>query len=157
MHLNYSLVTFQIAQTEADLQACLEVRRRVFVVEQSVPEELEVDEYESVSTHVLVRAHRQPIGAARFRASPSRSAKFERVAIVAPARGLGLGARLMRELHRLAREAGYDTGVLSAQVPVISFYERLGYIAEGPVYMDAGIPHRTMRRGLAFVDTGLRA
>ncbi|BDZ43827.1 hypothetical protein GCM10025865_31260 [Paraoerskovia sediminicola] len=75
-----------------------------------------------------------------------------RVAVARTARGTGAGARVMRELERIALAEHAPSGTvvveLSAQVRAIGFYERLGYVVDGPVYLDAGIEHRDARRTL---------
>jgi len=89
----------------------------------------------------------QPAGTARLRVVEGL-AKAERVAVLERFRGAGVGAALMRALEGEARRRGLDQMVLHAQVRVIPFYERLGYAAHGPVFDDAGIPHRAMRKRL---------
>jgi len=74
--------------------------------------------------------------------------KAERVAVRRPFRGAGVGRALMRALEDEARALGRRELVLNAQLPVVAFYERLGYRAEGPEFLEAGIPHRAMRKPL---------
>ena len=75
--------------------------------------------------------------------------KIGRVAVLADRRGTGVGAALMRAaLQVLARQPGITTARLGAQTHALGFYERLGFVAEGPEYDDAGIPHRDMSRAL---------
>ena len=136
--------TVRIARAD-ELADCIEVRREVFVVGQDVPETLEVDGLDPECIHFIATVEDKAVGTARLRFVDG-SAKAERVAVLETARGLHLGHRLMDALEAEARRRGHQEVVLSAQVPVISFYERRGYRAEGPVYKDAGIDHRTMRR-----------
>ncbi len=138
-------VTVTMATSE-ELPDCISVRRDVFVVGQNVPEDLEVDGLDVQCTHFIARVDGRAVGTARLRITPEGIAKAERVAVRADVRGQRLGHRLMDALEAEARRQGHDEVVLSAQVPVIPFYEARGYVAEGPVYLDAGIDHRTMRR-----------
>ena len=143
-----------IATTPADRQACYALRRAVFVAEQGVPLELEIesDEQEDHCTHLLVRDDDRDddrgrgavVATARLKVLDGGEAKAQRVAVVASARGKGAGAAVMHALHDEAWRRGCTRVVLSAQVTAIPFYERLGYVAVGPVYDDAGLPHRDM-------------
>lgn len=133
----------------SELPACLDVRHEVFVVGQRVPEALEVDGLDEACTHFLALADDgRAIGAARLRITEDGRAKAERVAVRATHRGQGLGAKLMDALEAEARARGFAEVVLSAQAPVIPFYEGRGYVPEGPIYDEAGIPHRKMRLAL---------
>lgn len=132
-----------------DLQACLDVRERVFVREQGVPLDREVDGKDDEATHFLARdADGRPVGCARLREYERGTAKVERVAVLADRRGEGWGKDVMAAVEEHARRAGYDEAVLDAQVPVVGFYDVLGYEARGEVFEDAGIPHRRMRKSL---------
>ncbi|MEV4561911.1 GNAT family N-acetyltransferase [Kitasatospora sp. NPDC049285] len=151
-------VEIRVAGTEDELALVRAVRREVFVEEQNVPEELEYDAYDATSLHLLATgADGAALGTARL---ISRAQALEvtggvadrvllvRLAVVRSARGTGLGARLVRAVEEQGRERGAVTLELHAQVAAPGFYERLGYAAEGPVYQDAGIAHRTMTRVL---------
>ena len=131
-----------------ELPNCLAIRLEVFVQGQSVPLDEEIDGLDEQCTQFLAQRDGMPMGTARLRITPGGEARAERVAVLDQARGAGLGSALMALLHDTARQQGHDEVVLHAQVPVIPFYERLGYCAEGPVFMDCDIPHRTMRKGL---------
>ncbi|WP_100835786.1 GNAT family N-acetyltransferase [Kitasatospora fiedleri] len=151
-------VSIRVVDGEPDLALARRVRHEVFVVEQQVPAELEYDEYDATSAHLLAVG---PDGAALGTARMISGAQalgltggvegrvlLGRLAVVGSARGTGLGARLVRAVEELGRERGAREVELHAQVQALGFYERLGYVAEGPVYDDAGIPHRTMTRVL---------
>ena len=131
-----------------ELATCLAVRREVFIEGQRVPEALEIDGLDGEAFHVLACDDDAAIGTARMRVVDG-AAKIERVAVRAPYRGRGVGAKMMDALEAEAAQRGLTRLVLSAQVEVIPFYERRGYVAEGPEYLDADIPHRTMRRTVA--------
>jgi len=134
--------------SEADLAAALEVRREVFIEEQDVPEELELDGKDGEATHFLARIDGDPVGTARLREYDDGVAKVERVAVREPLRGEGWGERIMAAVESHAREAGYERVRLAAQVPVVGFYERLGYEIVSEEFEDAGIPHRSMEKPL---------
>jgi len=129
------------------LQEAIDLRMVVFVVEQAVPEEEEVDGEDPAATHVVLRRDGRVVGTARLRVLDDVG-KIERVAVDRSLRGFGLGRRVMDAIEAQARAARCAQGLLAAQVQVIPFYEKLGYVAEGPIFLDAGIDHRWMRKGL---------
>ncbi|WP_033354611.1 GNAT family N-acetyltransferase [Kitasatospora aureofaciens] len=150
-------VSVRVAEGEADLEQVRAVRREVFVVEQNVPEELEYDEYDATSVHVLAVGADGALGTGRLifgeealklTGGVEGRVLLGRLAVLAAARGTGLGVELVRAIEAAGRERGGVEVELHAQVRALGFYERLGYVAEGPVYDDAGIPHRTMTRVL---------
>ncbi len=118
------------------------IRHRVFVEEQQVPEELEQDEFDPVSLHVLAldRGGRA-IGTGRL----LPDGHIGRLAVLAEWRGHGVGVALMNSLLELARERNFPEVALNAQTSAIPFYDRLGFQTEGEEFMEAGIPHRSMR------------
>jgi predicted GNAT family N-acyltransferase len=135
---------------EAGMEAAIDIRHRVFVEGQGVPEARELDGRDDEATHFLAREGDTVVGTARLReyAAEQGIAKVERVAVLEARRGDGWGTRLMDAVERHAREQGYERVLLHAQVPVIEFYERLGYAAHGEAFEDAGIPHREMTKAL---------
>lgn len=129
------------------------VRRVVFIDEQSVPEEEEIDGRDAECVHVLLSVEGRTEGTARLRwVEGGTVAKVERVAVHRRGRGRGWGARIMGVLHGLAARTGTDELRLGAQLTALGFYERLGYTAFGPVFDDAGIDHRMMRRAVAVEE-----
>lgn len=118
------------------------VRFGVFVLEQDVPEDLELDLHDPDCVHWLVRA---ADGDAIATARLSPDGQIGRMAVVPDWRGRGVGCALLRAMIRHARDTGLPTPHLHAQEQAIAFYEREGFIAEGPSFDDAGIPHRAMR------------
>ncbi|MFN3294625.1 MAG: GNAT family N-acetyltransferase [Gemmobacter sp.] len=127
-----------------DIAACRALRRIVFIEEQGVPEADEIDDLDEVAVHLLARVGGQPAGSARLLVQGS-TGKIGRVCVLAPLRGTGLGAALVRAgVARLAAEPGVERVKLGAQTHALGFYERLGFQAVGPEYLDAGIRHRDM-------------
>lgn len=150
--------TTRTAVDESDLAACFQVRKEVFVGEQNVPEEIEYDSYDADALHVIaVAADGAPLGTGRLLHGVGVAAKIGgdltvgslgRLAVTSRARGLGVGAALVRAIEEAARGLGLAAVDLHAQTHALGFYERLGYVAYGPEFPDAGIPHRAMRRSL---------
>jgi predicted GNAT family N-acyltransferase len=132
--------------TLADAHA---VRRAVFVEEQGVPAELELDGLdERASQFVAYDSGERPVGTARLRTPKEGQGKPERVAVRDSHRGEGLGERLMAAVEAAAREQGCDRLVLHAQTTVEAFYEQLGYETASGVFEEAGIPHVRMEKEL---------
>ena len=144
-----SEIVCRLCETEADRAAAMRIRLEVFVEDQGVPAELEPDEYDAVAIHLLaVDTHTgDVVGTARI-VDKNGAAKIGRVAIRPPFRARGVGRALMQAVMAEARCRRLNPAILDAQVPVIPFYERLGFVAEGPEFDDAGIPHRRMTRTL---------
>ncbi|MBP7126768.1 GNAT family N-acetyltransferase [Myxococcota bacterium] len=140
--------TVRTVADQEGLQACRRLRREVFVEEQGVSEEEEWDGRDGEALHLLAEGEDGPVGTARVRMVGSGVAKVERVAVRKEFRGRGIGRLLMEAAEARARALGAQEAVLGAQVTAIPFYERLGWTPEGPVFLDAGIPHRKMRKAL---------
>jgi predicted GNAT family N-acyltransferase len=137
----------KIEQT-TNLAACLALRRTVFIEEQRVPEDREMDGLDDNALHLLATQDGQPIGSARILLD-RETGKIGRVCVLPQARGTGLGAALIRAaLDVLRVQPGITRAKLGAQTHALGFYEKLGFTAYGPVYDDAGIPHRDMTRDL---------
>ncbi|MDA8869945.1 GNAT family N-acetyltransferase [Rhizobiaceae bacterium] len=134
------------ARDDAERQACYDIRQAVFVDEQNVPEELERDEYDdSGSVHFIALAEGVPLGTGRLRIVGGM-AKVQRVAVLSVARRTGAGQALMEAMANHVRAHALAPVItLGAQETAIGFYERLGYEGVGPMFDDAGIPHREMR------------
>ncbi|OZI13043.1 GNAT family N-acetyltransferase [Bacillaceae bacterium SAS-127] len=133
------------AKTEKELQDALHIRKLVFVEEQLVPLDLEIDEYEDSSIHFVLYDADKPCGAGRFRTKDGMG-KAERICVLAAARGKGAGQLIMNALEDIAKEQHLPGVILSAQIHAIPFYEKLGYDVISEKYMDAGIPHKTMKK-----------
>jgi predicted GNAT family N-acyltransferase len=127
------------------MPAALGLRHEVFVVEQGVPAELEMDELDRLATHLVAIRAGQVVGTLRI-LEEGAVAKIGRVAVLAALRRTGIGARLMQRAVESISGKGFSEIVLHAQVSVQSFYQRLGYVAEGDVFDEAGIPHVAMRK-----------
>ena len=135
----------RLADWVRDQAALQQIRRVVFVEEQRVPEALEWDGIDGDCRHVIAEnAAGQPIGCARL----LPDGHIGRVAVLASARGQGVGDALLERMISLAVELGYPRVVVNAQTHAVAFYARHGFVAFGPEFDDAGIPHRAMERTL---------
>ena len=146
--------------TAEELATCLRLRWTVFIEEQGVPPSLERDGYDRVAApgahaepiHALAespsrwKAQPVPTGAGRITWLGDGLAKVQRMAVVADARGKGVGAALLRFLEDEARKAGARRFTLGAQLTARGFYKKLGYQEVGEVFLDAGIEHIKMEK-----------
>lgn len=127
-----------------DIATCRALRRKVFIEEQGVSEADEVDDLDDQAIHLLATENCTPLGSARLLVL-GETGKVGRVCVLAGARGTGLGAALMRAaIAEFRKIPGVTKVKLGAQTHALGFYERLGFTATGPEYLDAGIPHRDM-------------
>ncbi|HEY0722252.1 MAG TPA: GNAT family N-acetyltransferase [Gammaproteobacteria bacterium] len=121
------------------------VREQVFMIEQKVSKELEWDGLDSHAVHLLARDQAgNPIGTVRMLGD----GHVGRMAVLKPWRTRGVGSSLLKTIIATARSVGMERVFLDAQIQAIGFYERFGFVAEGPEFMDAGIPHRHMTLSL---------
>lgn len=132
----------EVAEVEfADrLDEIRSIRFTVFVDEQEVPAEIEMDEWDERSRHVLASVAGVSIGTGRL----LPDGHIGRVAVLKEWRGKGIGLVLMKELMRMGETSNMARFILSAQTHAIPFYERLGFCVLGDVYEEAGIPHVEM-------------
>ncbi len=138
--------------TQSDMDDALSVRRAVFIEEQRVSEDEEIDEHDRDGgwfgdvAQMTGYIDGRPVVTGRMMADSTTEADAHigRVAVLKELRGKGYGKQLMLALHDEARERGYGNLRLGAQLHAIPFYERLGYVASGDVFLDAGIEHRRM-------------
>jgi predicted GNAT family N-acyltransferase len=126
------------------MAAVYALRREVFVVEQHIPQELEVDEDDKIATHVAALLEGRVIATLRIVAH-GQSAKIGRMAVAASLRKTGVGRTLMEFAETSAADRGFEKIVLGAQLTACDFYKRLGYVEEGPVFEDAGLPQMARR------------
>jgi predicted GNAT family N-acyltransferase len=141
-----------VIRTAEELHEALMIRRKVFIVEQSVPECEEIDEFDQSpisAIHFLARRDGIPVATARVRLMNNGArAKIQRVATLAEYRQQGIGHALMRSIVSHIREnhrPPVQELYLEAQVHAILFYEKLGFEPFGDEFLDVGIPHRAMR------------
>lgn len=134
---------------ETDLKKAFEIRKIVFVDEQEVPIELEMDEFDKDAIHFLCCTDDlgEAIGASRLRFIDNYG-KLERICVLKPHRGQAYGKQLIRRMEEEIVEVGFHLAKLNAQVYAIGFYEQLGYNVISDSFYDAGIEHVTMEKKL---------
>lgn len=117
------------------------IRFEVFVEEQGVPQEIELDEHDATSVHAVAFDGDAAIATGRL----LLDGHIGRMAVLKRARGGGVGSAILKRLVAAAQARGDAEVVLSSQVHAMRFYSLHGFVAEGAEYMDAGIPHKDMR------------
>jgi len=147
-----SAATIIHVDNEEQLQRCLDIRKEVFVEEQKVPIDLEIDEYDKIDPdvhHVLIEMEGAYAATGRLIYYKDNAAKMQRIAVRQEFRSKGVGKILLLALEELARELGLTKSVLDAQCHAEGFYAKLGYetISTEP-FDDAGIPHVRMVKPL---------
>ena len=130
------------ADFTADFASIRRVRETVFIAEQRVPRELEFDDRDPLCIHVLAFDGTTPVGTGRL--DLDYGGKVGRVAVIATHRRAGVGKAVMERLHAIARERNHTRLWCHAQLTAVPFYERLGYVSSGPVFVEAGIDHLRM-------------
>lgn len=138
------MVRIELMDWKAAREEASRIRFAVFVEEQGVPQEIEIDERDADCIHAIARLEGRAVGTGRL----LPDGHVGRMAVLRECRGTGVGSRLLESLIEAARRRGDREVVLSAQVHAMPFYARHGFAPVGSVYEEAGIPHRDMRRAL---------
>ncbi|MCT4396761.1 GNAT family N-acetyltransferase [Periweissella beninensis] len=128
-------------QIKAD---ALAIRKSVFVAEQNIDISLELDNLDDVATHFVVYLNKQPIATARIHRTNDNGWHLQRVATLKSFRHQGVASMLMHNIESNASTLGITYLTLGAQLQAKDFYQKLGFIAQGSIFLDAGIQHITM-------------
>ncbi|MEO0416210.1 MAG: GNAT family N-acetyltransferase [Verrucomicrobiota bacterium] len=137
------MMNIRISQAtwEADKEPLMAIRHQVFIVEQQVPPEIEIDEADPEAIHFLALEHSgKAIGTCRL----LLTGKIGRVAVLKPWRGKGIGRNLMQAAMQHAAERGLQMVSLDAQCSSREFYEKLGFEGVGEIFEEVGMPHIKM-------------
>jgi predicted GNAT family N-acyltransferase len=120
------------------------IRFAVFVEEQGVPREIELDQQDALSLHAVVFSRKKAVATGRL----LPDGHIGRMAVLRDWRGRGIGSVLLKELVKAAEQRGDPEVMLSAQVHAVPFYLAHGFVPEGGEYLEAGIRHQAMKRRL---------
>lgn len=137
----------KIATSNKERKQVYKVRTTVFVDEQNVSIEEEIDEYEDEAIHFVGIENGLPIAASRLR-WVGQMGKLERICILKNHRGKSYGTKMIEAMEEQVIEKGYTQTKLHAQTQALKFYERLGYEVISDEFLDAGIPHVAMTKQL---------
>lgn len=136
----------KIVENDKEKNDALNIRKEVFVKEQGVSLEAEIDKFEDISKHVILYHDNQPAAVGRYRDYKDGLAKVERVAVLKPFRSFGYGKDVMNFINEKAKEDGFIGTALNGQSHAKIFYEKLGYNAEGDEFLEESIPHFYMKK-----------
>lgn len=142
-----SPITVVEIATRAQMEQAWALRRLVFIEEQHVPEEIEMDDDDARAFHALAMDGAVPVGCGRM-VPHGDHVKIGRMAVLRERRGIGIGRRVLEFLMDAARRQGFQKAVLHAQLTAEGFYLKNGYVPIGEVFEEAGITHRLMEREL---------
>ena len=135
------------AQTQAELDAALALRERVFCGEQGVTPAADRDGRDDEATHVVAVEDGRVLGTCRLLLRGG-AARLGRLAVEREQRGRGIGREILIEADRLARTLGASRIALHAQTYAIELYLADGYVERGPAFMEEGIEHVSMEKQL---------
>jgi len=141
-------ITILEVNTEAQMSAVLAIREQVFVHEQGIPVELEHDDQDACSRHLIALDGDAPVATARLTIEPDRSAVLARVAVLPAYRGRGLGVLLVRRLEAIAGACGVASIILHPHARLETFYANLGYLRIEGTQEVGGNPLIRMRKHL---------
>ncbi|APZ42396.1 GNAT family N-acetyltransferase [Acidihalobacter ferrooxydans] len=143
--MNTALFSVRLVAWQDHATQLTHVRQTVFVDEQGVPPELELDEHDSDALHALAEDNDgHPIGAGRL----LPDGHIGRLAVLAAWRGHRVGRALLDVLVEAAARRGYAEAILNAQIQALDFYRRAGFSVTSEPFMEAGIAHQEMRKPL---------
>ena len=139
-------IEVRVVAGSEDWQAALAVRREVFVVEQSVPAEIEQDDLDATAIHVVAGCDGETVGTARL--TWDEETRIGRVAVLPSWRRRGIAGLMLAALEAEARKLGTTEVSLHSQSYIQSLYDKLGYRVTGPPFVEAGIDHVPMSKRL---------
>ena len=139
----------RLAESAEDVAAAKALRVRVFVEEQGIPAEEEIDDLDATATHAVALADGAVVGTGRMYGAETGTAHVGRMAVEAGHRRRGVGGQVLAFLEDQARLDGASEVTLDAQTYVTAFYARHGYAAVGEPFFEVDIEHVRMTKRLA--------
>ncbi len=136
-------ITVKIAKTPLDIKKAYGVRELVFMEEQGVSREEEMDEFDGAATHIIAYYDDEVAGCARIRFLGNKS-KLERIAVLLRFRKKGIGKKIVDFLVAYSKEKGATEAVMHAQIYANDFYVKCGFKPRGEEFMEANIRHVEM-------------
>lgn len=126
----------------------VKIRHQVFVQEQGVPLNREIDKDEAYAIHFVLYEDGHPLATARLLPLADHKIKLQRMAVVKTSRGKGLGLKVIQAAEIFAKEQHFTEIFLGAQLTAEAFYQKAGYLPYGKTFLDAGIQHIAMKKRL---------
>lgn len=138
----------KLVKSKKEIDKAINIRKIVFVKEQKVPYEIEIDGLDPESKHFLAYYNNKPIGCARIRRNKT-TAKLERIAILKEYRCKGYGTKLTNFLIEYCKTQDVEKISMHAQIQVIDFYKKFGFKTQGKMFLEANIKHKEMHLDLS--------
>lgn len=145
--MNTGKIEIKVVQNKEEFKIAYGIRIKVFVEEQKVPIEMELDEFDNSAIHIILYKDNKAIGCGRI-IIQGKTARIGRIAILKEYRRNGYGKKICEKLISLAEENQMDEIVLHSQCYVTNFYKKIGFKKYGKNFEEAGIEHIEMRRKL---------
>lgn len=133
----------KLVKSKEELEEAINIRKIVFIKEQKVPLDIEIDGLDSESEHFLAYLDDKPIGCGRVRTN-NNYAKLERIAILKEFRGKGFGKELTNFLIDYCKKKNVKRIILHSQSHVVDFYKKFGFKIAGRPFFEANIEHLEM-------------
>lgn len=143
------MITVKFHKGKSNFEDAYSVREAVFILEQGFQNE--VDEIDDTCIHCVIYDEGKPIACGRFFSEKENEVTIGRIAVLKEYRLMHLGSQVMKSIEEKATDLGYVKASLSAQCTAQKFYEKLGYVASGDIYMDEHCPHIHMEKKLQFI------
>jgi len=140
--INDNRLVIKPVENQKELQQVFHIRKEVFVKEQNVAYELEMDGFDDEAIHFIVYLKNHPVGCARIRTN--KYFKLERIAIISKYRGLGIGSKLTKYLISYCINSINKKILMHSQKHVSEFYKKFGFVIIGEPFFEAGIEHVKM-------------
>ena len=145
------VIDIKFTQNDREMLSCLSLRRTVFIEEQNVPENEEVDGDDPNCDHILLTISDDPVGAARLKYYDN-FVKVQRVCVLKNYRGQGIGSNIINFIIKHIEKNDIRNSVrLGSQIHALEFYKGLGFVEFGEEYLDAGILHKDMELSLIHI------
>ncbi|MBC1239778.1 GNAT family N-acetyltransferase [Nostoc sp. 2RC] len=141
-------LVIKVAKIPEEFPAIAAIRKSVFQEEQGVDPALEFDGKDEISEHLLAYLDDKAVGTMRIRYLDDQTVKIERLAVLSTARGQGIGKKIMENALSFIGSKNIREVVIHSQEYIKSFYQKLGFVEEGEIFEEAGIPHVKMRKSL---------
>jgi predicted GNAT family N-acyltransferase len=139
---------YKLVTGDVELQEAFEVRRKVFVREQGISEDLVFDEHDREALHMVVKDGERVVGTARVQFLADNQAKLERMAVLKHYRRKGIGKEMLLFLDAVWKDKQVRQVIIHAQFEVVPFYKLCGFDELGLPFREAGIKHIKMRKRL---------
>jgi predicted GNAT family N-acyltransferase len=138
----------KIVEFPEEFTAIKAIRIAVFQEEQGVEPALEFDGKDEICDHLIAFLNKEAVGTARIRYLDKHTAKIERLAVLSIARGKGIGKEIIEKAIEIIASKNLPEVVLNSQEYVKALYQKIGFVEEGRIFIEAGIPHIKMRKTL---------